>query len=63
MVRYIHDLMILLQDEIAAGSAMTLAFQDKRLETWTVALERDRIQVSAALTAAAGLPSARQITA
>ena len=79
MVRYIQDLMTLPQDEIAAGSAMTLAhrqwggdtplaraallrwgalnlaFQDKRLETWTVARERDRIQVPAALVAAAGV--------
>ena len=71
--------MTLPQDEIAAGSAMTLAqrqwggdtplaraallrwgalnlaFQDKRLETWTVARERDRIQVPAALVAAAGV--------
>ena len=79
MVKYIQDLMTLPQDEIAAGSAMTLAqrqwggdtplaraallrwgalnlaFQDKRLETWTVARERDRIQVPAALVAAAGI--------
>ncbi len=79
MVRYIQELMNLPQDEIAAGSAMTLAhrqwggdtplaraallrwsalnlaFQDKRLETWTVARERDRIQVPAALVAAAGV--------
>jgi hypothetical protein len=79
MVRYIQDLMTLPQDEIAAGTAMTLAhrqwggdtplaraallrwgalnlaFQDKRLETWTVARERDRIQVPAALVAAAGV--------
>ena len=79
MVRYIQELMTLPQDEIAAGSAMTLAqrqwggdtplaraallrwgalnlaFQDKRLETWTVARERDRIQVPAALVAAAGV--------
>ena len=79
MVRYIQELMMLPQDEIAAGSAMTLAhrqwggdtplaraalirwgalnlaFQDKRLETWTVARERDRIQVPAALVAAAGV--------
>jgi hypothetical protein len=79
MVRYIQELMTLPQDEIATGSAMTLArrqwggdtplaraallrwgalnlaFQDKRLETWTVARERDRIQVPAALVAAAGV--------
>lgn len=79
MVRYIQDLMMLPQGEIASGSAMTLAqrqwggdtplaraallrwgalnlaFQDKRLETWTVARERDRIQVPAALVAAAGI--------
>ena len=79
MVRYMQELMTLPQDEIAAGSAMTLArrqwggdtplaraallrwgalnlaFQDKRLETWTVARERDRIQVPAALVAAAGV--------
>ena len=79
MVRYIQELMSLPQEEIAAGSAMTLArrqwggdtplaraallrwgalnlaFQDKRLETWTVARERDRIQVPAALVAAAGV--------
>ena len=79
MVRYIQELMTLPQDEIASGSAMTLArrqwggdtplaraallrwgalnlaFQDKRLETWTVARERDRIQVPAALVAAAGV--------
>jgi hypothetical protein len=35
--------------------ALNLAFQDKRLETWTVARERDRIQVPAALVAAAGV--------
>ena len=79
MVRYIQELMTLPQEEIAAGSAMTLArrqwggdtplaraallrwgalnlaFQDKRLETWTVARERDRIQVPAALVGAAGV--------
>ena len=79
MVRYIQELMTLPQNEIAAGSAQTLAhrqwggdtplaraallrwgalnlaFQDKRLETWTVARERDRIQVPAALVAAAGV--------
>jgi hypothetical protein len=79
MVRYIQELMNLPQNEIAAGSAMTLAqrqwggdtplaraallrwgalnlaFQDKRLETWTVARARDRIQVPAALVAAAGV--------
>jgi hypothetical protein len=79
MVRYIQELMTLPHEEIAAGSAMTLAqrqwggdtplaraallrwgalnlaFQDKRLETWTVARERDRIQVPAALVAAAGI--------
>lgn len=36
-------------------SALNLAFQDKRLETWTVTRERDRIQVPAALVAAAGI--------
>jgi hypothetical protein len=35
--------------------ALNLAFQDKRLETWTVKRERDRIQVPAALVAAAGV--------
>jgi hypothetical protein len=35
--------------------ALNLAFQDKRLETWTVIRERDRIQVPAALVAAAGI--------
>ena len=35
--------------------ALNLAFQDKRLESWTVARERDRIQVPAALVAAAGV--------
>ena len=35
--------------------ALNLAFQDKRLETWTVNRERDRIQVPAALVAAAGV--------
>src|SRR6202041_3628981 len=35
--------------------ALNLAFQDKRLETWTVTRERDRIQVPAALVAAAGI--------
>src|SRR5271165_325942 len=68
MVKYIQDLMTLPHGEIAASSAMTLAraallrwgalnlaFQDKRLETWTVTRERDRIQVPAALVAAAGI--------
>ena len=32
--------------------ALNLAFQDKRLEFWTVIRERDRIQVPAALVAA-----------
>ena len=32
-----------------------LAFADKRLDTWTVAREHDRIQVPAALVAAAGV--------
>jgi len=36
-------------------SALNLAFQDKRLETWTVTREKDRIQVPAALVAAAGV--------
>ena len=35
--------------------ALNLAFQDKRLETWTVARAHDRIQVPAALVAAAGV--------
>jgi hypothetical protein len=35
--------------------ALNLAFQDKRLETWTVTRDRDRIQVPAALVAAAGV--------
>jgi hypothetical protein len=35
--------------------ALNLAFKDKRLETWTVIRERDRIQVPAALVAAAGI--------
>jgi hypothetical protein len=35
--------------------ALNLAFADKRLETWTVAREHDRIQVPAALVAAAGI--------
>jgi hypothetical protein len=35
--------------------ALNLAFRDKRLETWTVTRERDRIQVPAALVAAAGV--------
>ena len=35
--------------------ALNLAFRDPRLETWTVARERDRIQVPAALVAAAGI--------
>lgn len=35
--------------------ALNLAFQDKRLEQWTVTRERDRIQVPAALIAAAGV--------
>ena len=35
--------------------ALNLAFQDKRLDTWTVNRERDRIQVPAALVAAAGV--------
>jgi hypothetical protein len=79
MVKYIQDLMTLPHDEIAAGTALSLAqrqwggdtplaraallrwgalnlaFQDKRLETWTVNRERDRIQVPAALVAAAGV--------
>lgn len=36
-------------------SALNLAFQDKRLETWTVSRARGRIQVPAALVAAAGV--------
>src|ERR1700683_1820035 len=79
MVKYIQDLMMLPQSEIAAGSALilaqrqwggdtplaraallrwgalNLAFQAKRLETGPVARERDRIQVPAALVAAAGV--------
>ena len=35
--------------------ALNLAFSDKRLDTWTVAREHDRIQVPAALVAAAGI--------
>ena len=35
--------------------ALNLAFQDRRLETWTVARANDRIQVPAALVAAAGI--------
>src|SRR5260370_10951161 len=35
--------------------ALNLAFQDKRLETWTVTREHDRIQVPAALGAAAAI--------
>src|ERR1700687_2036398 len=35
--------------------ALNLAFQDKRLETWTVTREHDHIQVPAALGGAAGL--------
>ena len=35
--------------------ALNLAFQDKRLETWTVTRDRDRIEVPAALVAAAGI--------
>jgi len=35
--------------------ALNLAFQDKRLETWTVSRDRGRIQVPAALVAAAGV--------
>jgi hypothetical protein len=35
--------------------ALNLAFRDARLATWTVACERDRIQVPAALVAAAGV--------
>ena len=34
--------------------ALNLAFSDRRLDTWTVARERDRVQVPAALIAAAG---------
>ncbi len=36
-------------------SALNLAFQDKRLETWTVVRDQDRIQVPAALVAAAAV--------
>jgi hypothetical protein len=35
--------------------ALNLAFSDRRLDTWTVAREHDRIQVPAALVAAAGI--------
>lgn len=35
--------------------ALNLAFADKRLDTWTVARAHDRIQVPAALVAAAGI--------
>src|SRR6201995_6123305 len=34
--------------------ALNLAFQDRRLETWTVTREHDRIQWTADLVAAAG---------
>ncbi len=36
-------------------SALNLAFQDKRLETWTVTRDHDRSQGPAALVAAAGI--------
>src|ERR1700743_1045640 len=36
-------------------SALNLAFQDKRLETWTVTRARDRLPVPGALGAAAGV--------
>jgi hypothetical protein len=39
--------------------ALNLAFQDRRLETWTVTREHDRIQVPAALVAAAGIAPLR----
>ena len=67
MVKYIQELMTLPQAEIAAGSAMTLAQRQWGGDTplaraallrWgalTVARERDRIQVPAALVAAAGV--------
>ena len=35
--------------------ALNLAFQDRRLDTWTVTRAHDRIQVPAALVAAAGI--------
>jgi hypothetical protein len=35
--------------------ALNLAFSDRRLDTWTVARQHDRIQVPAALVAAAGI--------
>jgi len=35
--------------------ALNLAFKDKRLETWTVMRDRERIQVPASLVAAAGV--------
>ena len=66
MVKYIQDLMTLAQRHwggdtplaraaLLRWGALNLAFQDKRLETWTVTRERDRIQVPAALVAAAGI--------
>ena len=35
--------------------ALNLAFKDKRLETWTIMRDRERIQVPASLVAAAGV--------
>lgn len=35
--------------------ALNMAFKDKRLETWTVVRDRERIQVPASLVAAAGV--------
>src|ERR1700720_121325 len=66
MVKYIQDLMTLphrhwggdtplARAALLRWGALNLAFQDKRLETWTVTREHDRIQVPAALVAAAGV--------
>jgi hypothetical protein len=43
------------QSAMLRWSALNLAFQDKRLETWTVRQPNDHVQVSAALVAAAGI--------
>jgi hypothetical protein len=45
----------LAQAAILRWSALNNAFQDKRLETWTVRQPNDHVQVSAALVAAAGI--------
>jgi len=59
MVKYIQDLMTLPHGEIAAASAMTLAQRhwggDTPLARAALLRERDRIQVPAALVAAAGI--------